>query len=220
MKWSWRLVEVAGIGVYVHATFLLLIGFVGLSHWRQGQTVDAILFGLVGFFSNPFLLFIALFVWIGAAQEASMVQMKSALAGIPVSRAMLTDFRTLAPSDSLARAIELILAGSQQDFPVMQNGHVAGILTRVDLLVAVSRHGPASMVSEVMRREFQAADSTEMLETAFARLQECDCHTLPVLHKGQLVGLVTMDNVGEFLMIQAALRGGAAARSVGHEAYT
>ena len=48
MKWSWKLVEVAGIGVYVHATFLLLIGFVGLSHWRQGQTVDAVLGG-VGF---------------------------------------------------------------------------------------------------------------------------------------------------------------------------
>ena len=45
-----------------------------------------------------------------------------------------------------------------------------------------------------------------MLETAFARLQTCECHTLPVLHQGRLVGLVTDDNVGEFLMIQSALR--------------
>jgi hypothetical protein len=55
----------------------------------------ALLFGFLGVFGNPFLLFIALFVWIGAGQEASMAQMKSALSGIPVARAMLTDFRTI-----------------------------------------------------------------------------------------------------------------------------
>jgi Zn-dependent protease len=41
----------------------------------------ALLFGFLGLIGNPFLLFIAFFVWIGAAQEASMVQMKSALGG-------------------------------------------------------------------------------------------------------------------------------------------
>jgi predicted transcriptional regulator len=141
-----------------------------------------------------------------------MVQMKSALAGIPVSRAMLTDYRTLAPTDRLARATDLIVAGSQQDFPVIEDGGVVGILTRTDLLVALSQRGPTAGVGEVMRREFRIAASSEMLETAFARLQECDCHTMPVIDKGQLVGLVTMENVGEFLMIQAAL--GSAARSV------
>ena len=40
----------------------------------------ALIFGFIGLFSNPFLIFIALFVWIGAGQEASMVRMKSTLA--------------------------------------------------------------------------------------------------------------------------------------------
>jgi hypothetical protein len=45
-----------------------------------------------------------------------------------------------------------------------------------------------------------------MLETVLARLQDRDCRTLPVLERDALIGLVTMDNVGEFLMIQAAER--------------
>ena len=57
----------------------------------------ALLFGVVGFFYNPMLMFIALFVWIGAAQEASMVLMKSAIGGIAVSAAMMTTFETLTP---------------------------------------------------------------------------------------------------------------------------
>jgi CBS domain-containing protein len=165
----------------------------------------AFLFGFIGLLANPILLFIALFVWIGAAQEASMVQIRSALAGIPVARAMLTDFRSLTARDLLSRAVELILAGSQQDFPVVENGRVVGVLTRGDLLIALARGGQETPVVDVMRREFQTVDSSEMLETAFARLQTCDCHSLPVVHGGQLVGLVTMDNLGEFVAIQTAL---------------
>ncbi|MBN1993276.1 MAG: site-2 protease family protein [Anaerolineae bacterium] len=169
-----------------------------------GQGI-AFLFGFIGLFSNPFLLFIAIFVWIGAAQEASMVQMKSALSGIPVSRAMLTDFHTLSPHDPLGRAVDLILAGSQQDFPVVENGRVTGILTRSDLLAALARQSRTEPAGSIMRRDFVVVDSYDMLETAFARLQECGCPILPVTHNGALVGLVTSDNVGEFLMIQSAL---------------
>ncbi len=76
----------------------------------------ALVFGFVGLFTNPFLLFIALFVWIGAGQEAGMVQMKAALGGIPVSRAMITDFQTLAESDTLETAVTRILAGLPAGF--------------------------------------------------------------------------------------------------------
>jgi Zn-dependent protease/CBS domain-containing protein len=170
-----------------------------------GQMI-AILFGFIGLFTNPFLLFIAFFVWIGAAHEASMTQMKSALAGIPVNRAMLTRFQTLAPQNTLSYAVELILAGSQQDFPVVDGSKVVGVLTRGDLIKALNARGADTPVSEVMQRNFEVADSYEMLEVAFARLQACGCPTVPVLRFGQLVGLLTTENVGEFLMIQAALK--------------
>ncbi len=166
----------------------------------------ALIFGFIGLFSNPFLLFIAFFVWIGAGQEASLVQMKNSLGGIPVGRAMLTDFRSVSPRDTLGRVVELILSGSQTDFPVVNGSAVVGVLTRGDVLLALSRQGQDATVESIMRRQFQTADANEMLELAFARLQECDCHTVPVTLRGQLVGLLTSDNIGEFLMIQSALR--------------
>ena len=166
----------------------------------------ALVFGFVGLLTNPFLLFIAFFVWIGAAQEASMVQMKTSLGGIPVGRAMLTDFQVLSPHDLLGHAVKLILSGSQTDFPVVEGDAVIGVLTRRDILAALSRQGEDVLVASVMRREFQTVDANEMLEPAFARLQTCDCHTIPVTSRGQLVGLLTTDNIGEFLMIQSALR--------------
>src|SRR5438093_2621722 len=124
-----------------------------------GQAM-AFLFGFIGILSHdPFLPFIALFVWMGASEEAAMVQMRTSLGGIPVQRVMLTDFRTLTADDSLSSAVDHILAGWQQDFPVVFGDHVLGILTREDLIRAVAQQGAAAPVREAMRRDVESVDS-------------------------------------------------------------
>ena len=170
-----------------------------------GQAM-AVLFAFVGLQGNPVLIFIALFVWIGAGQEASMVQMKSSLAGIPVRRAMLTHFSILTPASTLGDAVDLVLTSSQQDFPVVDEGRIEGILTRSNLLEALSRTGRTALVGDSMERKCQTAEPNEMLDAVLARAQGGECHTVPITESGALVGLLTMDNVGEFLMIQAAER--------------
>src|SRR5512147_2026082 len=47
MKWQWKLGRFAGIDVYVHATFLLLIGWVGFSHWTEHQSWAEVLNGIL-----------------------------------------------------------------------------------------------------------------------------------------------------------------------------
>lgn len=167
----------------------------------------AFLFGLIGLFGNPFLLFIAFFVWIGASQEAGMVQMKNSIGGIPVTRAMLTDFKTLSPRDTLAQVVGLILAGSQHDFPVVDaNGTVMGILERDAFIAALSQQGQSAPVVGVMRRDVPSVDSHDMVESALMFLQESGAKTLPVMHAGQFVGLITAENITELLMIRSALK--------------
>lgn len=169
-----------------------------------GQVIAA-LFGIVGLLYNPLLLLIAFFVWIGAAQETKLTQMKSAFSGIPVTSAMLTDFRTLDRNQTLEQAVKLTISGTQKDFPVTANGEILGVLTQTDLVAALSKRGPHALVSEAMQPKFITVDSYDMLETAFSRLSDCNCHTLPVTHNNQLVGLLTMENLGEYMRIQAAL---------------
>jgi hypothetical protein len=45
-----------------------------------------------------------------------------------------------------------------------------------------------------------------MLQTAMIRLQGCKCHIMPVLKNGQLNGLLTIENIGEFMMIHFACK--------------
>jgi Zn-dependent protease/predicted transcriptional regulator len=171
-----------------------------------GQGI-ALLFGLAGLMAgNPMLVFVALFVWIGAAQEASMTKMSTALVGVPVSHAMITDFKVLNHDDELTRAVALTMAGSQNDFPVLKENQVVGVLTQKNLISSLKSDGERAAVGDVMQRSFVAVNAEEMLDVSFGKLSECQCHTLPVLHDDRLVGLLTMDNVGEFIRIQTALK--------------
>jgi Zn-dependent protease len=172
---------------------------------RVGQAI-ALLFGLAGLFTDPFLVFIALFVWMGAEQESAMVQMHNSLGGIPVQQAMLTHFCVIQPDDPLSKAVEHVLDGWQQDFPVVFGDHVLGMLTRESLMRVIAQGGVETPVREAMNRDFVTADSHEMLEQALATMRAAKSRSMPVLHDGSLVGLLTMDHVGELLMIQTALR--------------
>jgi Zn-dependent protease/CBS domain-containing protein len=169
--------------------------------------VMALLFGLLGLMphGNPMLILIALFVWIGAAQEASLVQMRRSLSGIPVSRAMVTEFHAMRPEDTMADAVEVMLKGTQRDFPVVDGERVAGVLRQSDVLATLARQGAHVKVGEVMQTDFQLVESSEMLDAVYRRMAEHRVSIAPVSFQGRLVGLVTMDNIGEFLAIQGAL---------------
>jgi Zn-dependent protease/CBS domain-containing protein len=172
---------------------------------RVGQALAFVL-GFLGLFTDPFLLFIALFVWMGAEGESAMVQARTSFAGIPVQRVMLTDFRTLRPDETLAQAVEHVLAGFQHDFPVVFGDHILGILTRADLMKALAQRGSEMAVRDAMQREFPVADSHDMLEHALPVLRASGVRSIPVEHDGHLVGLLDMENVAEFMMVQSALR--------------
>ncbi len=168
----------------------------------------AILFAFIGLFFNPFLLLIALFVFVGAQEEAHAALMRTVVRGVPVSHAMITRFVVLHPEEPIERAVEELLSGYEQEFPVVENGRVVGVLTRKSLMKALAERGLSARVADAMVTECPTVEAHAMLEEAFELMQRSGCPVLPVTQRGELVGLLTLENVGEFLMINAALKQG------------
>lgn len=165
----------------------------------------AFVFGFLGLFTNPFLVFIAFFVWIGAAQEATMAETKSVLASVSAKDAMIPEFRTLSPRDELSQAVKFVLNGWQQDFPVVDQGRVVGMLLRSDMIATLASGEVRASVREAMREDFPVASPVEPLHSVFTRLHEAEAATAPVVENSRLVGLITLENMTEYLMVQAAL---------------
>lgn len=171
----------------------------------------AILFVIVGFLYNPFLIFIGIFVYLGAQAEAGSVEMQSALEGLRVRDAMMTRFRTLTGQDPLAKAVQELLAGSQQDFPVLENDQPVGILRRNDLVKALSEGRREAVVTEAMCRDCETVDETAPLKGAVEAMHARQCATMPVVAGGRMVGLLTIENISEMMMVNAAKKKNAAA---------
>ena len=105
----------------------------------------------------------------------------------------------------LRQAAELVLMGDQRDFPVVDEaGEIVGILTREQLMSALGHQGPSGTVDRAMTTTFDTADAREMLDAAYGRLQQARCPVLPVLDGGRVVGLLTAENVAEYVMIRGA----------------
>ena len=171
-----------------------------------GQAV-AFLLGLLGLFGgNPLLVFIALFVYLGAASEAHAVQMREVGRGIPVADAMVTRFEAISPHARVEDAVALLIATTQREFPVIDGaGTLRGVLTRDDMIRALKEYGPEVPVLEVMQRDIPLVRARQCLSDAMEALQRSGAPVVGVTDGfGRLVGLVTPETVGELMMVHAA----------------
>src|SRR5690606_26898705 len=184
-----------------------------LGHARATQAAAAVgqafalLFVMAGFLFNPMLIFIGLFIYLGAAGEASTAQLRDFAESMPVTGVMVTDVRVLHREALLAEAVEALLRGSQKEFPVVDAlGRVAGILCREDMIRALRTHGPNVPVHQVMQADVPVVHWSEMLHNVFPRMMAGQYPALPVVDgRGALVGLLTRDNLAEVLMVQSAM---------------
>ena len=148
------------------------------------------------------LVFASFFVYLGAAQEAAAALGRSLTAGIPVRAAMVTEFHTLTHDSTIRDALNLTLATSQHDFPVMHGLQVVGLLSRQGLLRALAADGADAYIAGVVEREFLAlASDADLADTlpAMARASSC---AFVMSQDDRLIGLLTAQNLSEFLILR------------------
>ena len=169
-----------------------------------GQGLSFLL-GLAGLlYGNFLLMFVALFVYLGASQEGAAARGRIFTAGFPVRTAMITEFRTLEHGQTIRDAGELLLKTSQHDFPVMAGNTVSGLLTRAALVRAMMTEGPDAYVAGAMSRDFRRASPDAPLSEVLPNLTGPERCVLVLDGDDRLVGMLTSENVSEFILLRQA----------------
>jgi CBS domain-containing protein len=83
------------------------------------------------------------------------------------------------------------------------------MLVRADLVRALKVQGPRCAIGEVMRENVFTVHPDEPVHAVVTRMRSVGSSSVPVVDGDRLLGLLTLENVGEFLMVSAALREGA-----------
>jgi Zn-dependent protease/predicted transcriptional regulator len=164
----------------------------------------AIVFVFLGFFYNFWLVFIGLFVYLGAGSEAAYESMRNMLAGNTVQSVLMTRFTALSPEDNLEKAVHLLLEGQEQDFLVVSEGQVQGVLTRKELIHGLSAFGKSAPISNIMREDFISLTPHMNLQEVYSLMITNNCTVYPVQENGKLLGMVNKENINELIMVQQA----------------
>ncbi len=167
----------------------------------------AIGFVFLGFFFNFWLVFIGLFIFLGAGGEAAAEQTKAALAGLTVKDALMHRFTALSPDATLSQAVDALLNSQESEFVIAEGDKPVGLLTRNEIVKGLSQGGNDATVASCMITDFFIVSPATTLYDFFQQASEKNMSAALVLDGTTFAGLIDIENVQEKLMIQEALKG-------------
>jgi len=169
--------------------------------------IFAILFALWGLISgNPFIIFIAVFIYLGAQAEYQNLASTTLISGYKARDITMHKFTALHPYDRLSRVVEIMLDSQEERFVVLDNNQVVGTLTKRDIIEGLNQEGPDMPIQQAMKKEIQTITEDTSLEEAMSIFQQKGISILPVMRSEQFIGLLDMENIKEFIQIQDALK--------------
>ena len=162
----------------------------------------AVIFFVFGLLYNPFLILIALFIFIGAYGENKMVKQSSLVAGHLVREATLTNITILNPETPLSEIIDILIAGTEKDFIVMEDDEIKGLLFHKIILQNAKDTGLTA--GELIETKFVALRDSGPLQGFFDMMTSQKNSFFPVIDQNnKVVGAIDITNVSEFLVLKA-----------------
>ena len=167
---------------------------------RIGQAL-AIGFVLLGFYSNPFLIFIGIFVFMGAQIESEYTESKYMLKGYKVRDVLMKQYPTIDYNETLETAVKLMLDSQNKHFLVTENDIPMGTLNREQIIAALAKKEGETRLSSIMDRELILLQADNLLEDVFELVYKNKSTLMLVIDDNQLIGTLDTENLLEFILI-------------------
>jgi Zn-dependent protease/predicted transcriptional regulator len=171
---------------------------------RIGQVL-AVGFVFLGFFSNPFLVFIGFFIFMGAQAETEFTLVKSLLKGYTVRDVLMQQYQTIESNETVKTAVAMLLNGQYRNFLVTEMGLSVGTLSREEIIKALSEQGENVVIHTVMNKDLVYLDADSPLEDAYQQVQQSKSSLMLVTENKQQIGTLDSENILEFIMVKNAL---------------
>jgi Zn-dependent protease len=156
----------------------------------------AILFGIVGLvFFNPFLILIALFIYIGASSESTAVRYSYLLQDVTVGDMMSSPVSTVPPTMPVSQVITMMYASKHLGFPVIERDTLVGMITLADVNRMSSIDREAMQVRDIMTRDPITLPPTAPVIDALKIMSAQNFGRIPIMKDDKIVGIVTRTDI-------------------------
>jgi Zn-dependent protease len=152
---------------------------------------SAVAMGVFGLITgNIWLIIIAFFVYFGATEEEQSTIVSESLTGLKVGHIMSAPVMVVHPEMSVQQLLDMIFATRHTGFPVTAGGLV-GVVTLTDAQKVPRDRLHEARVGDIMTRQVVTVEPVMDAEVALHLMSERRIGRLVVVHRGQLVGIVT-----------------------------
>jgi Zn-dependent protease len=156
----------------------------------------AVLFGIVGLVTfSPFLILIALFIYIGAGMESTAVKYSHLLQDVTVGSMMSAPVTAVPPNLPVSQVVDMMYTSKHLGFPVVERDSLIGIITLADLNRTSPIDRDAMQVRDVMSREVITLPPTAPVIDALRIMSSHDIGRIPVVQDGKILGIVTRTDI-------------------------
>jgi CBS domain-containing protein len=156
----------------------------------------AIVFGLIGlFFFNPFLILIALFIYIGASSESTAVKYSYLLQNVTVGDMMSSPVTTVAPTLPVSQVITMMYSSKHLGFPVVDRDSLIGMVTLADVNRMQSIDREAMQVRDIMTKNPVTLPPNAPVMEALKIMSARNFGRIPVVQDGKILGIVTRTDI-------------------------
>jgi len=155
----------------------------------------AIVFGIIGLFSNPFLILIALFIYIGASSESTAVKYSFLLQNVTVGDMMSSPVTTVSPTLPVRDVITMMYTSKHLGFPVVERDTLIGMVTLADVNRTSSIDREAMQVRDIMTRDPVTLPPSAPVIEALKIMSARNFGRIPVVQDGKILGIVTRTDI-------------------------
>lgn len=168
-----------------------------------GQVI-AVGFIFLGFYVNPFLIFIGLFIILGAQAEANYASTEALMEGHTVLDLTMQEMPVVKPETTVGEMVHEILNTQKKNFVVADDARVLGVITQMDVIKALGEKGDQLRVGDCMQTDILYLPSYLPVNEAIVKMQSAG-RTIALVKEGDaVIGMVDNDNLVEFVLIQRA----------------
>ncbi len=172
---------------------------------RIGQFL-AIGFVFAGFYSNPFLIFIGLFIMLGAQSEAEATKTGFMMKGVLVSEIVMKNYETLDENDTVGTAVQKLLDGQSRNFLVVSNHQPVGSLSRDEMIAALAGGAAQKAVHTVMNKELLRFEADQPIELVYQNMLSHKVELVAVYQNADFLGILDLENILEFIMVKNVMQ--------------
>lgn len=165
----------------------------------------AIGFIFFGLFYNPILVFIGIFIFLGAQAEVNHTTQTSLLKGYQVGDAVMRNFPIVAYDAPLKKAIEKLLDGQATHFVVVKDDDPVGTLSLNDIIKGLNEGNEQTVIEEISNLTPLKLDIYLPLEEAFKMMATENRKVALVYEENLFMGILDQENISEFIMVRNAI---------------